>query len=183
MVKHSQIIRRQTADELFECVWPLCGVGVEGVIAELFNILCWQAFLVLDHFRYFSILVLVNLILSMLRIERQNLRLVYSLHKSRKLSNIEGPPWKTEQLNGTILYETSYMTHSCLNFSLLFARSYKFISKNRLFLIFLFNSYERNNYYHKTVFESTCDLKIVNSIPIIPSFSLKRLGWMLARYL
>ena len=75
------------------------------------------------------------------------------------------------------------MTHSCLNFPLLFARSYKFISKNRLFLIFLFNSYERNNYYHKTVFESTCDLKIVNSMPIIPSFSLKRLGWMLARYL
>ena len=135
-------------------------------------------FLVLDHFRYFSILVLVNLILSMLRIERQNLRLVYSLHKSRKLSNTEGPPWKTEQLNGTILYETSYMTHSCLNFSLLFACSYKFTSKHRLFLIFLFNSYERNNYYHKTVFESTCDLKIVNSTPIIPSFSLKRLGYL-----
>ena len=27
MVKHPQIIRRRLADELFECVWPFCGVG------------------------------------------------------------------------------------------------------------------------------------------------------------
>ena len=27
MVKHTQIIRRQIADELFECVWPFCGIG------------------------------------------------------------------------------------------------------------------------------------------------------------
>ena len=27
MVKHTQTIRRQFADELFECVWPFCGVG------------------------------------------------------------------------------------------------------------------------------------------------------------
>ena len=27
MVKHTQAIRRQIPDELFECVWPLCGVG------------------------------------------------------------------------------------------------------------------------------------------------------------
>ena len=26
MVKHIQTIRRQIADELFECVWPFCGV-------------------------------------------------------------------------------------------------------------------------------------------------------------
>ena len=26
MVKHTQTIRRQYADELFECVWPFCGV-------------------------------------------------------------------------------------------------------------------------------------------------------------
>ena len=24
MVKHTQTIRRQFADELFECVWPIC---------------------------------------------------------------------------------------------------------------------------------------------------------------
>ena len=27
MVKHIQTIRRQFADELFECVWPFCGVA------------------------------------------------------------------------------------------------------------------------------------------------------------
>ena len=27
MVKHIQTIRRQIADELFECVWPFLGVG------------------------------------------------------------------------------------------------------------------------------------------------------------
>ena len=28
MVKHTQTIRRQFADELFECAWPFCGIGV-----------------------------------------------------------------------------------------------------------------------------------------------------------
>ena len=27
MVKHTQTIRREIVDELFECVWPLCGIG------------------------------------------------------------------------------------------------------------------------------------------------------------
>ena len=27
MVKHTQIIRRQFEDKLFECVWPFCGIG------------------------------------------------------------------------------------------------------------------------------------------------------------
>ena len=27
MVKYSETIRRQIAEELFECVWPFCGVG------------------------------------------------------------------------------------------------------------------------------------------------------------
>ena len=27
MVKHTQTIRRQIADELFERVWPFCGIG------------------------------------------------------------------------------------------------------------------------------------------------------------
>ena len=27
VAKHSQTIRRQFADELFECVWPFCGIG------------------------------------------------------------------------------------------------------------------------------------------------------------
>ena len=27
VVKHTQTIRWQIANEFFECVWPLCGVG------------------------------------------------------------------------------------------------------------------------------------------------------------
>ena len=27
MVKHTQTTRRQFADELFECIWPFCGVA------------------------------------------------------------------------------------------------------------------------------------------------------------
>ena len=26
MVKYTQTIRREIADELFECIWPFCGV-------------------------------------------------------------------------------------------------------------------------------------------------------------
>ena len=31
MVKHTEKIRRQPIDELFECVWPVCGVGAKRV--------------------------------------------------------------------------------------------------------------------------------------------------------
>ena len=31
MVKHTQKIRRQTAEELLECVWPFWGVGAQRV--------------------------------------------------------------------------------------------------------------------------------------------------------
>ena len=31
MVKHTQTIRRQTADKLFEYVRPFCGVGIYSV--------------------------------------------------------------------------------------------------------------------------------------------------------
>ena len=31
MVKHTQTIRRQIADELFECVWPFCEIGAKRV--------------------------------------------------------------------------------------------------------------------------------------------------------
>ena len=36
MVKHTQTIRRKIADELFEYVWPICGVDAERVKMELF---------------------------------------------------------------------------------------------------------------------------------------------------
>ena len=31
MVKHTQTIRRQIADKLFECVWPVCEIGANGL--------------------------------------------------------------------------------------------------------------------------------------------------------
>ena len=45
-VKHTQIIRRQIADKLFECVWPFCEIGAKRVtisnqtIHVLHNIKC-----------------------------------------------------------------------------------------------------------------------------------------------
>ena len=34
MVKHTLTIRRQFADELFECFWPFCGIGAWRVKNE-----------------------------------------------------------------------------------------------------------------------------------------------------
>ena len=31
MVKHTQTIRRQIGEELFECVWPFCEIGAKRV--------------------------------------------------------------------------------------------------------------------------------------------------------
>ena len=31
MVKHTQKVRRQITDELFECVWPFYGIDAERV--------------------------------------------------------------------------------------------------------------------------------------------------------
>ena len=36
MVKHTQTIRRETPDELFECVWPFCGIGAKMVNKQFF---------------------------------------------------------------------------------------------------------------------------------------------------
>ena len=33
MFKHTQIIRREIADELLECVWPFCEIGAERIKA------------------------------------------------------------------------------------------------------------------------------------------------------
>ena len=35
MAKHTQTIRRQIADELFECVWPFCEIGAKRVKISL----------------------------------------------------------------------------------------------------------------------------------------------------
>ena len=46
MVKHTQTVCRQFADELFECVWPFCGVGAEKVKTKnkwlTVNLSVWQ---------------------------------------------------------------------------------------------------------------------------------------------
>ena len=34
MVKHTQTIRPQIADELFECVWPFCGIRAWRIKTE-----------------------------------------------------------------------------------------------------------------------------------------------------
>ena len=39
MVKHTQTIRGQIADKLFECVWPYCGVDVQMVKIWFFQLL------------------------------------------------------------------------------------------------------------------------------------------------
>ena len=38
MVKHTQTIRRQIADELFECVWPFCKVIIKSITFEMYKI-------------------------------------------------------------------------------------------------------------------------------------------------
>ena len=44
MVKHTQTIRRQIADELFECVWPFCETGTKRVKVYIFSSrLLWSA--------------------------------------------------------------------------------------------------------------------------------------------
>ena len=40
MVKHTQTIPRQIADELFECVRPFCGIGTKSVNCVHISITC-----------------------------------------------------------------------------------------------------------------------------------------------
>ena len=44
MAKHTQTIRRQNADELFECVWPFCEIGAQRVKKTKFAILKFTYF-------------------------------------------------------------------------------------------------------------------------------------------
>ena len=34
MVQHTQTIHQQFGDELFECIWPFCGIGAQRVKYE-----------------------------------------------------------------------------------------------------------------------------------------------------
>ena len=34
MVKHTQTIRRQIVDELFECAWPFCEIGAKRLMVD-----------------------------------------------------------------------------------------------------------------------------------------------------
>ena len=50
MVKHTQTIRPQIADELFECVWRFCGVGALRV--KIFGCFNLSSFIYLKLTRY-----------------------------------------------------------------------------------------------------------------------------------
>ena len=43
MVKHIQTIRRQFADELFECVWLFCEIGAKRVNLKLEHLFAGNA--------------------------------------------------------------------------------------------------------------------------------------------
>ena len=61
MAKHTQIIRRQFADELFEYVWPFCGVGAQKVKSRTicgYLDIVWRTsliFLYVNHFWIFKV--------------------------------------------------------------------------------------------------------------------------------
>ena len=44
MVKHTQTIRRQFTDELFECVWTFCKIGAKRVIQRKIRFTCRISF-------------------------------------------------------------------------------------------------------------------------------------------
>ena len=51
MVEHTQTICRQFADELFQCIWPFCGIGAQKIndkaqchIAVLSSCVCFYEF-------------------------------------------------------------------------------------------------------------------------------------------
>ena len=37
MVKYTQTILQESANELFECVWPFCGIGAQGLIISFYK--------------------------------------------------------------------------------------------------------------------------------------------------
>ena len=45
MVKHTQTIFWQIADNLFECVWPFCKIGAKRVNFFLFSFLKYHDFM------------------------------------------------------------------------------------------------------------------------------------------
>ena len=62
MVEHTKTIRRQFADELFDCVWPFCGIGAyrdnlkKTLGANLFHVTC----LFLYPLKTFGTILLIN---------------------------------------------------------------------------------------------------------------------------
>ena len=53
MVKHTQTIRRQFADELFECVWPFCEIGSKLVsFIAIMESQSYRAFMRNYHMNY-----------------------------------------------------------------------------------------------------------------------------------
>ena len=55
MLKHTQTIRRQIADKLFECVWPFFGIGAKSVklieIWEGYTLVIFKFFLIIKNYK------------------------------------------------------------------------------------------------------------------------------------
>ena len=60
MVKHTHTIRRQTAEELFECVWPFCGIDAyrnnRDLFRDLLNFHDWDFFAKIAAFSRYKFL-------------------------------------------------------------------------------------------------------------------------------
>ena len=57
MIKHTQTIRRQIADELFECVCPFCEIGAKRV-NDRYNVICTSVIYADDITFYYEFVAL-----------------------------------------------------------------------------------------------------------------------------
>ena len=80
MVKHTQAIRRQIVDELFECVWRFCEIGAKRVKKRRVNIAkILRATFYIEHLR--SLLLILDYLSPfdqlILLSQRKVIRVVY----------------------------------------------------------------------------------------------------------
>ena len=62
MVKHTQVIRWKIANELFDCVWPFCGIGAERDKHDSLAVIQWN-YWKFWNYKYFTFhKIIANLI-------------------------------------------------------------------------------------------------------------------------
>ena len=76
MDKHTQTIRRQIADELFECVWPFCEIGAERV-KNVNRLICAQLNINSIRNKFDSLVDIVNNNIDILMISETKLDLSF----------------------------------------------------------------------------------------------------------